>query len=179
VEGGVSFYATVAGYIQYRTLAFLEAAVGRLQTGGWLDDGQRWRVDGRVIEHGRVETIDTNQLVLVIPLGLYRNLARITTRLFVGATDGVVVISSTDGCFDGWIERPLPAAAEPTPSTDAITSIDAVDLEAFARESGLGVKRFERTSPDEYAAWQDRVCLAFHDTFDPPFPPDLADQNLD
>jgi len=40
VEGAVSFYATVAGYIQYRTLAFLEAAVGRLQTGGWLDDCQ-------------------------------------------------------------------------------------------------------------------------------------------
>ena len=179
MEGAVSFYATVAGYIQYRTLACLEAAVGRLQIGGWLDDRQRWRVDGRIIEHGLVETIDTDQLVLVIPPGLYRNLARITTRLFVGATDGVVVISSTDGCFDGWIERPLPAAAEPTPATDAITSIDAVDLDAFARESGLGVKRFERTPPDEYAAWQDRVCLAFHDTFDPPFPPDLADQNLD
>jgi hypothetical protein len=78
VEGAVSFYATVAGYIQYRTLAFLEAAVGRLQTGGWLDDCQHWRVDGRVIEHGRVEMIDTDQLVLVIPPGLYRNLARIT-----------------------------------------------------------------------------------------------------
>jgi hypothetical protein len=179
LEGVVSFYATVAGYIEYRTLAFLEAAVGQLQTGGWLDDCQRWRLDGRVIEHGGVEMIDTDQLVLVIPPGLYRNLARITTRLFVSATDGAVVISSTDGCFDGWIERPLHTAAEPTPSAGAITSIEAIDLEAFARESGIGVKRFERTPPDEYAAWQDRVCLAFHDTFDPPFPPDLADQNLD
>ncbi len=168
----------MTGYIRYRTLACLETAVGRLQTGGWLDDHQRWRVDGRVIEHGRVETIDTDQLVLVIPPGLYRNLARITTRLFVGATDGVVVISSTDGCFDGWIERPL-AAATPTPSPGAITSIEAIDLEAFARESGIGVKRFEQTPPDEYAAWQDRVCLAFHDTFDPPFPPDLVDHAPD
>jgi hypothetical protein len=108
VEGVVSFYATVAGYIQYRTFAFLEAAVGRLQTGGWLDQRQRWRVDGRVIEHGRVETIDTDQLVLVIPPRLYRNLARITTRLFVGSTDGVVVISSTDGCFDGWMSDRYP-----------------------------------------------------------------------
>ena len=69
MEGAVSFYATVAGYIQYRTLAFLETAVGRLQTGVWLDDHQCWRVDGRVIKHGRVETIDTDQLVLVIPPG--------------------------------------------------------------------------------------------------------------
>ena len=175
MEGAVSFYATVAGYIRYQTLAFLEAAVGRLQTGGWLDDRQRWQIDGHIIEHGRIETIDTDQLVLVIPPRLYRNLARITTRLFVGATDGVVVISSTDG----WIERPLPAAAAPTPSTGAITSIEAIDLEAFARESGIRVKRFEQTPPDEYAAWQDRVCLAFHDTFDPPLPPDLADQARD
>jgi hypothetical protein len=179
LEALVSFYATVTGYIRYRTLACLEAAVGRLQTGGWLDNRQRWQIDGRVIEHGRIETIDTDQLVLVIPPRLYRHLARITTRLFVGATDGVVVISSTDGCFDGWIERPLPAAAAPTPSAGAITSIEAIDLEAFARKSGIGVKRFEQTPPDEYAAWQDRVCLAFHDTFDPPLPPDLADQPRD
>ncbi len=107
----MSFYATVTGYIRYQTLACLEAAVGRLQTGGWLDDRQRWQIDGRVIEHGRIETIDTDQLVLVIPPRLYRNLARITTRLFVGATDGVVVISrptavSTAGSSDRYPQQP-------------------------------------------------------------------------
>ena len=170
----MSFYATVVGYIQYRSQTFLDAALDKLRYGGWLDTENRWRADGRSRGDTHPSSVGSENLLLVVPSDLYRNLARISTSLFVGATDGVLVISSVDGCFDAWVERPLPAAAAPDPTTDAITSIEAVDLEAFAREYDLGVKRFGASSPGEYAAWQNRVLRAFHREFDPELPPHLA-----
>ena len=170
----MSFYATVVGYIEYRSQTFLDAALDKLRHGGWLDTENRWRTDGRSGGHSHLSTVDSENLLLVVPSDLYRNLARISTSLFVGATDGVLVISSVDGCFDAWVERPHPAAAAPDPTTDAITSIEAVDLEAFARKYDLGVKRFEASTPGEYAAWQNQVLRAFHREFDPELPPNLT-----
>jgi hypothetical protein len=170
----MSFYATVVGYIQYRSQTFLDAALDKLRHGGWLDTENRWRTDGRSGGHSHPSSVDAENLLLVVPSDLYRNLARISTSLFVGATDGVLVISSVDGCFDAWVERPLPAAAAPDPTTDAITSIEAVDLEAFARKYDLGVKRFEASTPGEYTAWQNQVLRAFHREFDPELPPNLT-----
>ena len=172
--GSMSFYANVVGYIQYRSHTFLDAALDKLRHGGWLDTKNRWRTDGRSGGHSHPSSVDAENLLLVVPSDLYRNLARISTSLFVGATDGVLVISSVDGCFDAWVERPLPAAAAPDPTTDAITSIEAVDLEAFARKYDLGVKRFEASTPGEYAAWQNQVLRAFHREFDPELPPNLT-----
>jgi len=172
--GSMSFYATVVGYIEYRSQTFLDAALDKLRHGGWLDTENRWRTDGRSGGHSHLSSVDSENLLLVVPSDLYRNLARISTSLFVGATDGVLVISSVDGCFDAWVERPLPAAAAPDPTTDAITSIEAVDLEAFARKYDLGVKRFEASTPGEYAAWQTQVLRAFHREFDPELPPNLT-----
>jgi hypothetical protein len=40
----------------------------------------------------------------------------------------------------------------------------------FARDHGLGVKEFETTPPDEYAAWQDLVLTTFHMEHDPALP---------
>jgi hypothetical protein len=203
--GSMSFYATVVGYIQYRSQTFLDAALEKLRHGGWLDTENRWRTDGRSGGHSHPSSVDAENLLLIVPSDLYRNLARISTSLFVGATDGVLVISSVDGCFDAWVERPLPAAAAPDPTTDAITSIEAVDLEAFARKYALrftprayfpttdaitsieavdleafarkyalGVKRFEASTPGEYAVWQNQVLRAFHREFNPELPPNLT-----
>lgn len=167
----MSSYAAVVGYIQYRSQTFLDAALDKLRYGGWLDTENRWRADGRSRGDTHPSSVGSENLLLVVPSDLYRNLARISTSLFVGATDGVLVISSVDGCFDAWVERPLPAAAAPDPTTDVITSIEAVDLEAFAQEYDLGVKRFEASRPGEYAAWQTQVLRTFHCEFDPELPP--------
>lgn len=168
----MSFYATLTGYVQYRTHDQFHAVLTRLQKGGWLDGGYQWTAENDGDRPIHPASIDFDQLLLVIPLDLYRNLARITTELFAGAVDGELVISSTDGCFDAWIERPLPEAAyaDIVNGATPVSTIEHVDLVAFARDHGLGVKEFETTPPDEYAAWQDLVLTTFHVEFDPALP---------
>lgn len=78
----------------------MHAALDRLQHGGWLDADYRWYPQG---QHGRAShapTVNEDDVLLVIPSDHYRNLGRVTTDLFPGAVAGVLVISSTDCCFD-------------------------------------------------------------------------------
>lgn len=42
----MSFFATITGYLRYRTAAHHQAALDRLQTGGWLDEKYRWYAQG-------------------------------------------------------------------------------------------------------------------------------------
>lgn len=172
----MSFFATITGFVEYRTPEHLQAALDRLQRGGWLDDEYRWYPEG---QHGRVShapTVTEADLLLVVPFDHYRNLGRVTTELFSGAVAGVLVSSSTDGCFDAWIERPRPNAAGASADLNAgparVSTIDHIDLVAFAREQGLGVKSPTTTAPGEYVAWQARVCRTFHRVYDPAFPVD-------
>lgn len=171
----MSFFATITGYITYRTDDHLHAALDRLQSGGWLDEAYRWYPQGQHDHPGHAPTVDEDALVLVIPPDQYRNLGRVTTELFPGALAGVLVSSSTDGCFDGWIERPRPeAATAPVDLTvdgpARVSAIEHIDLVAFAREQGLGAKSPQTTPPCEYVTWQDRVCQAFHRAYDPALP---------
>lgn len=100
-----------------------------------------------------------------------------TAELLPGAVAGVLVISSTDGCFDAWIERPRPAAgavpADPSGGPIPVSTIDHIDLVAFAREQGLDVKSLRTTSLREYIAWQEPVRRAFHRVHYPAVPFDV------
>jgi len=174
----MSFFATITGYVEYRTIEHLQAALDRLQRGGWLDDEYRWYPEGQHVRVSHAPTVAEADLLLVVPFDHYRNLGRVTTELFPGAVAGVLVSSSTDGCFDAWVERPRPEAAHaPADLGDdgaaRVSTIKHIDLVAFARERGLGVKSPPTTAPHEYVAWQDRVCRAFHRAFDPALPADV------
>ena len=163
----MSFYANVTGYLQYRTDEHLQAAIRRLQLGGWLDEHRRWIPENgcqRVVTESPT-TIDDGYRLLVIPPDLYRNLARVTTDLFPGVVRGKVVISSIDGCFDAWIERPLPRAATAPPGTSSpVSDIECIGLEEYAQGRGLGVKAFDHK---KYAEWQGEVLHRFHTEHDP------------
>jgi hypothetical protein len=161
----MSFYARISGYLQYRTHDHLGAAIERLTRGAWLNDDEQWLVRGHPREIRTNATTDHDRTLLAIPPGVYQNLGRITTELFAGTTDGVVVISSNDACFDAWIETPLPEAADVPPGEGGdVSSIRCIDLEHFARTQGLGVKRLD--DPDHFQ-WERDVLDAFHDQHDP------------
>ncbi|MUV89077.1 hypothetical protein GJ629_03480 [Halapricum sp. CBA1109] len=116
-------------------------------------------------EFGSESTIDEKRRLLVIPPGVYQDLARITTDLFPGTVDGNIVISSTDLCFDGWIERPLASAASMSaedPGT--VSDITCFGLEAYATSRGFGLRNM---SEEGYFEWQNRVEQAFHAEYDP------------
>ena len=161
----MTFYARISGYVTYRSHDHLKSAIDRLHRGGWLNHDEQWLVRGHP-RHIRAEsTIDHNRNLLIIPPGIYQNLARITTELFAGATDGLVVTSSSHNCFDAWIEVPLAEAANVPPGGGGdVSSIRCIDLENFARTQGLGVERLG--SPD-HIEWQQDVLDAFHDRHDP------------
>jgi hypothetical protein len=161
----MSFYARISGYLQYRAHDHLDAAIERLRRGAWLNDDEQWLVRGHPREIRTDATIDHDRNLLAIPAGVYQNLGRITTELFAGATDGVVVTSSNDACFDAWIETPLPEAANVPPGEGGdVSSIRCIDLEHFARTQGLGVKQLG--DPGHFQ-WQWDVLDAFHDKHDP------------
>lgn len=176
----MSFFATITGYVAYRTASHLHGAVDHLRTGGWLDEEDRWYPHGQHGRPGHAPTVDEDAQVLVIPPDEYRNLGRVTTKLFPGAVAGMLVISSTDGCFDAWIERPRPAAAGVPADLGGghtpVSTIDHIDLVAFARQQGLGVESPRTTSLREYTAWQERVCRAFHRAHDPAVPADVRSE---
>jgi hypothetical protein len=161
----MTFYARISGYIMYRSHDHLEVAIERLTRGAWLNDDEQWLVRGHLRQIRAESTIDHDHNLLVIPPGVYQNLARITTELFAGAINGLVVTSSRDACFDAWIETPLPDAADIPPGEGGdVSSIQCIDLERFARSQGLGVKRLDE--PDHFQ-WQRDVLDAFHDQHDP------------
>lgn len=170
----MSFFATITGYLRYRTAGHHQAALDRLQTGGWLDEKYRWYAQGQTGLPSHAPTIDEDDSLLVIPPDHYRNLGRVTTELFPGAVAGMLVSSSTDGCFDGWIEQPKPNAASVPPDLGdgpaRVSTIDHIDLVAFARERGMGVKSPGSTAPGQYSKWQERVRRAFHRAYDPALP---------
>lgn len=162
----MTFYATLVGYLEYRTSDHLDAALHLLRAGDWLDSENRWQTDRiRLTESlGPEPTIDDTENLLVLPLGLYADLVRVSTDLFPGAVDGTVVMSSTDCCFDGWIERPLPHAAHLSPGDSGTASdITCYPLEVYARSRGLGMCPLDAGG---YTAWQNRVVRTFHREFD-------------
>ena len=125
----MTFYARLSGYLMYRTHDHLDAAIQRLICGAWLNTDEQWLLKGHPRQVRAESTIDHERNILVIPPGVYQNLGRITTELFAGATDGLAVTSSSDNCFDAWVETPLldaadipPATAAPSPRFSASTS---------------------------------------------------------
>jgi len=161
----MTFYARLSGYLTYRTHDHLAAALNRLTRGAWLNADEQWLVRGPPRQIRADSTIDHDRNLIIIPPGVYQNLARITTELFAGATDGLVVISSSDGCFDAWLETPLSEAADVPPGEGGdVSSIRCIDLERFARSQGLGVKRLG--DPGHFQ-WQRDVLDAFHSQHDP------------
>ena len=161
----MSFYSTISGFITYCTHEHLSNAIKHLQRGQWLNDDEQWTVNGNPNRIRAETTIDHQRDLLVIPPGYYRNLGRSTTELFVGATDGRIVISSTDGCFDAWIEESIPAAADISPGDGGeVSTIRCIDLIEYAIDSGLGSRKF--TDP-EFNRWQADVIASFHEEFDP------------
>lgn len=161
----MTFYARISGYLTYRTQDHLDAAIQRLVRGAWLNDDEEWLLKGHPRQVRAHATIDHDRNLLVIPPGVYQNLGRITTELFAGATDGLVVTSSNDNCFDGWVETPLPDAAD-VPAGDGgdVSSIQCIDLEQLAFSHGLGIK-----CPGDpgHERWQRDVLDVFHDQYDP------------
>jgi len=161
----MSFNATISGYVLYRTREHLAAVVQRLIHGRWLNTEEQWILNGNPTRIRSETTINYDRGLLVIPPGLYRNLARITTELFVGATAGRIVVSSTDGCFDAWIEESTPAAADVSPGESGeVSTIRCIDLMEYAVDNGFGERNL--TDPD-FNRWQNDVLVTFHDEFDP------------
>ena len=161
----MTFYTRLSGYLTYRTHNHLDAAIQCLIRGAWLNDDEQWLLKGHPRQVRADATIDHDRNLLVIPPGVYQNLGRITTELFAGATDGLVVTSSSDNCFDAWVETPLPEAAN-VPAGDGgdVSSIRCIDLERFALSCGLGIKRLGDPGHEQ---WQRDVLDAFHDEYDP------------
>ncbi|WP_251344564.1 hypothetical protein [Haloplanus halophilus] len=161
----MTFYARLSGYLTYRTHDHLDAAIQHLTRGAWLNDDEQWLVRGHPRQVRADSTIDHERNLLVIPPGVYQNLGRITTELFAGATAGLVVTSSSDNCFDAWVETPLPDAAD-VPAGDGgdVSSIQCIDLERLALSIGLGIKRLGDPGHEQ---WQRDVLNAFHNRYDP------------
>jgi len=161
----MTFYARLSGYLTYLTHDHLDATILRLTHGGWLNDDEQWLLNGHLRQVRTDSTIDHERNLLAIPPGVYQNLGRVTTELFAGATAGLVVISSSDNCFDAWVETPLPDASD-VPAGDGgdVSSIQCIDLERFALSNGLGIKRL---SDPGHEQWQRDVLDAFHDCYDP------------
>lgn len=63
----MSFFATITGYAAYSTAAHSHGALDRLQTGGWLDDTDRWYPQGQQGRLNHAPTVHEDATVLVIP----------------------------------------------------------------------------------------------------------------
>ena len=161
----MTFYARLSGYLMYRTHDHLDAAIQRLICGAWLNTDEQWLLKGHPRQVRAESTIDHERNILVIPPGVYQNLGRITTELFAGATDGLAVTSSSDNCFDAWVETPLLDAADiPAGDGGDVSSIQCIDLEQVALANGLSIKRF---GDPGHERWQRDVLDAFHAQYDP------------
>ncbi len=168
----MSFYASIAGYITYRSNEHLEAVLDYLKDRDWINDSEQWLVYGNSTHTRGQPAINHHSNSLFIPFGHYRNLARVTTELFAGATEGCVVTASTDGCFDAWRETPLDSASGVSPGAHgAVSSVECIDLVDYARLRGLGSR-----TPSEpgYIEWQQSVIGAFHDEYNPDPPASLT-----
>jgi hypothetical protein len=161
----MTFHARISGYLTYRTHTHLDAAIERLTRGEWLNADEDWLLKGHPGQVRTSSTIDRERNLLVIPPGVYQNLGRITTELFPGATAGMVVTSSSDNCFDAWIETPLLDAADiPAGEGGDVSSIRCIDLKRFALSHGLGIKRLGAPG---HLQWQHDVLDTFHNHYDP------------
>jgi len=168
----MSFYASISGYITYCSNEHLEAVLDYLKEGNWINDSEQWLVDGNSNHTRGQSAVNTHSNSLLIPFGHYRNLARVTTELFAGATDGCVVTASTDGCFDAWLETPLDSASGVSPGAGgAVSSVECIDLVDYARLRGLGTRTH---SEPGYIEWQQSVVGAFHDEYNPDLPAALT-----
>ena len=139
----MSFYATMAGKLQYRTKEAYDNAVKVL--GPWIHHKNIMHEDG-VVTKDR-ENLDPVKLTIEIPLCNYRNLFGVIHQAFRGAT-GKIVWTSTDGVFDGGVV------------IDGCNRIYC-DLEVWNNAAGGDPAPDYEEDCDDYCAWQDKVEQAF------------------
>jgi hypothetical protein len=97
----MSFYARMQGVIQYPTKKSFYSVYKTLRLGYWCDPEGYFLDEGgnQLSEH---PTIDFKNLKIQIPNAYHRNLAH--HEFFRDGSSGVLIGTSTDGCFMGWIE---------------------------------------------------------------------------
>ena len=144
----MSFYATMQGNVKHPTKASFEEIVAKLRKTGYLKGNKFVDECGYIILDNGEPDILPESLTILYPLGYYRNLTYSLSMLMKDAK-GLIVWTSTDGCFDGGILRD---------DEHEVTK----DLTVWAEEKG-----FE--SPpciddfDEYVEWTNMIEQEFHD----------------
>lgn len=95
----MSFYTTIQGQITYQNKEDFDKVVSFLKQNEWIKDN---RFIGET--EGLAPDYDINEkdLIIIIPHGYYRNLARIFNKLFE-CGKGKIIATSTDGIFEGYV----------------------------------------------------------------------------
>lgn len=145
----MSTYATIEGIIQYETEEALDAVLDRLRKGCWIDEDNIWIDETGTKKYGHPDpTVNRSRKTLLIPRDHYRNLLHIENELIEDATYAIIVGSSSDGMFRGWM-------------TTEDQSYE-VDLKTWARTRGYNAPDPEMT-PYEYNDWKTTVMNEWHD----------------
>jgi len=156
----MSFYATLSGMVTYDDPDAFNTVIKDLTDNTYLDSDGHWldECGNRLTEHPNV---DFDLQTILIPLAHYRNLSRYDFfHPREGGTDGAgwLVGTSTDGCFNGWINE----NGDETYYFDlAIWAAEHLDVKAPAIPDHM-------SSDDAWVAyldWQPYVEHAFHDKY--------------
>lgn len=153
----MSQYATMQGSIQYPDQKSFDEIVDTLMKGGWMNQEGFFVTDSdEVVEQGG---LCREHLGIDIPTANFRNLSRVD--FFPPGAKGYLVITSTDGCFNGWVIN------------DGVEV--EYDLEKWALENMEGDDRYPPTKwqcnfdEDEFNEnmniWTQEVEMAFFETF--------------
>jgi len=157
----MSFYATMQGQVQYLYRQHFDEVVKLLQDGLWMDEYGFFldECGGKIYEENG-PNINHETLVIDIPYAHHRNMSRVD--FFVNDdVKGIVMGTSTDGCFCGWI------------ITDGTEK--SYDLEKWAKdnlvdpEDAIAPKEEDyKDSSDHFQnliEWQAMVEQEFHSDF--------------
>lgn len=147
----MSFYATIAGEIRYPNRDVFDKVVKLLTEGSWVEGRKFVDECNNVITDYQANALDDirpEALVISIPFFCHRNLARHLEDVMHNAT-GLIIWSSTDGCFEGGILR------------DGVEK--TFDLTKWAAEQKLDEPPDPEDTPDEYCEWMNEVEQEFHD----------------
>lgn len=163
----MSFYATIQGEVQYSDDDSFNSMVARLKDRGHMDEEGFFLTESgdRVREKPEdnipySSDIDADTRSINIPCFCYRNLSRLDFFAYDGEKfqgKGTIIVTSTDGCFDGW------------EIVDGIQ--EYFDLTEWAAENMEDDEKFPPNkenfdSKDDwfqhYIEWQNRVECEFH-----------------
>ena len=166
----MSHYVTIQGSITYHNKIYLDKAVDILQKGGWINKDLSFTDECN--SPYDTNFVDYKNLTLRIPYGCHRNLGRVVDSLWEGAREGLVVGTSTDGCFDGWVVE-LTQDTSPRGKLKEDLNIHRKpaqqywDLTEWAKAKGKEIVEYDDNVDmnEEYYEWQNQMEEEFHDYY--------------